>query len=212
MPHDIPLSTLSPKQTGLGRMKMSDLLVSILMCGVIAVFCWGTKTMFPSQLSERNTTPMPMRQVDAMIVLAGAQERWTYAQALFSQGHALQLLSTHYDPICLRVGQLLEGCPTGVRNTVDEAVTMRRVLEREHIRSTTIVTSEYHALRTAAIFAVVFAGSGIDFSVVGAPASDASQSRFLLRELVKLGPSIAGAIVARYSPPLYESLLSLRER
>jgi uncharacterized SAM-binding protein YcdF (DUF218 family) len=88
---------------------------------------------------------------------------------------------------------------------------MRRVLEREHIHSTTIVTSEYHALRTAAIFAVVFAGSGIDFAVVGAPASDASQSRFLLRELVKLGPSIAGAIVARLSPPLYESLLSLRE-
>ena len=211
MPRDIPLATSSTKPARFGRMMISDLIVSILICVVIAVFCWGSKTMFPSPLSKRDTTPEPTRQVEAMVVLAGAQERWAYAQALLAQGYAPRLLSTLYDPNCLRVGKLLEGCPTGVRNTVDEAVTMRRVLEREHIRSTTIVTSEYHAIRTAAIFAVVFAGSGIDFSVVGAPASDASQSRFLLRELAKLGPSIAGAIVARYSPPLYESLLNLRE-
>ena len=211
MPHDIPLATSSPKQARLGRVKMSDLLVSILMCGVIAVFCWGTKTLFPSQLSERNTTAVPMRQVDAMVVLAGAQERWAYAQTLLAQGHALRLLSTLYDPICLRVGKILESCPTGVRNTVDEAITMRRVLVQENIQHTTIVTSEYHALRTAAIFAVVFAGSGIDLDVVGAPTPDLSQSKFLFRELGKLVPSIAAAIVARLSPPLYESLLSLRE-
>ena len=154
---------------------------------------------------------MPMHQVDALVVLAGAQERWVYAQALLAQGHAQRLLSTLYDPICLRVGKTLDGCPTGVRNTVDEAITMRRVLVQENIQRTTIVTSEYHALRTAAIFAVVFAGSGIDFHVVGAPISGLSQSQFLLRELAKLGPSVAGAIIARISPSLYESLLSLRE-
>lgn len=210
MPHDKPLTTLSPEQARLGRIKMSDLFVSILMCGAIAVFCWGTKTIFPSQPSERNTTPMPVRQVDAMVVLAGAQERWAYAQILLAQGHALRLLSTLYDPICLRVGKILESCPTGVRNTVDEAITMRRVLVQENIKRTTIVTSEYHVIRTAAIFAVVFAGSGIDLNVVGAPIPNRSQSQFLLRELAKLGPSIVGAIVARLSPPLYESLLSLR--
>ena len=211
MPRDIPLATSFTKQARFGRMKISDLIVSILICIVIAVFCWGAKAMFPSHLSKRDATPMPTQQVDALVVLAGAQERWAYAQALLVQGHARRLLSTLYDPICLRVGKLLEGCPTGVRNTVDEAVTMRRVLVQEHIQRTTIVTSEYHALRTAAIFAVVFAGSGIDLDVVGVPTPDLSQAQFLLREMAKLGPSIAGAIVARLSPSLYESLLSLRE-
>ena len=211
MPHDIPLATSSPKQARFGRMMISDLIVSILVCSVIAVFCWGTKTMFPSHLSKRDASPAPTRQVDTMVVLAGAQERWVYAQSLLAQGHALRLLSTLYDPSCLRVGKILESCPTGVRNTVDEAIAMRRVLVREHIDRTTIVTSEYHALRTAAIFAVVFMGSGIDYEVVGAPIPNLSQSQFLLRELAKLGPSVAGAIIARLWPSLYESLLSLRE-
>ena len=211
MSSDIPLATSSTEQARFGRMMISDLIVSILMCVVIAVFCWGAKSMYPSHLSKRDATPTPTRQVDAMVVLAGAQERWAYAQTLLAQGHAQRLLSTLYDPICLRVGKLLEGCPTGVRNTVDEAIAMRRVLVREHIHRTTIVTSEYHALRTAAIFAVVFAGSGIDLDVVGAPTPDLSQSQFLLRELAKLGPSVAGAIIARLWPSLYESLLSLRE-
>ncbi len=196
----------------LRRIVNSDLGLSLILCLMVALISWAAVTMLSSPLRAAEAPSTPARHTEAVVVLAGAPERWTYAAALLEQGYTSRLLSTLHIPECLRNGRPIDTCATGVRNTVDEAIAMRRVLMQERIRRTTIVTSDYHALRTGAIFAVVFAGSGIEFNVLGAPSPKPFRAQLFFRELVSLTPSIVGALIARVSPAWYESLLSLRER
>jgi hypothetical protein len=82
---------------------------------------------------------------------------------------APRILSTLVDTLCLRESGVREFCATDVRNTVDEALTMRRILARERVDRVMVVTSRSHVVRTAAIFTVVYFGTGVDVNVVATP-------------------------------------------
>jgi len=139
---------------------------------------------------------------EVIVVLAWDSTRDDYAVALVEGGIAPRLLSTLVDPQCVRAGRPPRDCASDVRSTVDEALLMRRALMAEGVQRATIVTSNYHVLRAAAVFSTVFIGSGIQVSVVAPPAL--FPSGWLLRsELVKFFPSVGAAVIGRLSPALY---------
>ena len=104
---------------------------------------------------------------------------------------------------------MYELCATGVRNTVDEALTVRRVLAREKVGRVIIVTSRDHVVRTTAIFLLVFFDTGIDVNVV-TTAFGASPSVPSVREIQLFIPSLGGAMLGRFFPELYEWLMQYR--
>ncbi len=157
----------------------------------------------PHPLFER---PQP---ADVIVALAKEVERDRYAALLAERGLAPRLLSTLVDTACLRERGVRELCTTGVRNTVDEAFTMRRVLAREGMHRVMIITSRDHVIRTAAIFSLVFFGTGIDVNVVATPLG-ASPSVPSVREIQSFIPSLGGAVLGRFSPELYEKLMQYR--
>lgn len=157
----------------------------------------------PNPLFER---PQP---ADVIVVLAGRGERARYAESLVERRLAPRILSTLVDTTCLRERGVRELCETGVRNTVDEALTMRRVLAREKLDRVMIVTSRYHVVRTAAIFTLVFFGTGIDVNVVATPLG-ASPGVPSVRELLKFFPSLGGAVLGRFAPELYGWIMQYR--
>jgi hypothetical protein len=61
---------------------------------------------------------------------------------------------------------------------------MRRALRGQGVARAVVVTSRFHVLRTAAIFRVVFAGSGIEVRVVGAAGSP------ITMQLIRQGPAV----------------------
>ena len=139
---------------------------------------------------------------DVVVVLAGEQERLDYARSLVETGVAPRLLTTLIDPECTRAGRAPEKCGSGVRNTVDEALLMHRVLTAEGVRRATVVTSGYHVLRTAAVFRTAFLGSGIEITV-RAPAGSPSPLGTRFREFRKLLPSFFATLVGRLCDCLY---------
>jgi hypothetical protein len=151
----------------------------------------------PHPLFER---PQP---ADVIVALAKEVERDRYAALLAERGLAPRLLSTLVDTACLRERGVRELCATGVRNTVDEAFTLRRVLAREGMHRVMIVTSRDHVVRTAAIFTLVFFGTGIDVNVIATPLGP-SPGVPSVRELLSFFPSVGAAAVGRISPELLE--------
>lgn len=147
--------------------------------------------------------------VDVIVVLAGRGERARYAASLVERGFATRMLSTLVDTNCLRERKVHALCATGVRNTVDEALTMRRILARERVGRGMIVTSRDHVVRTAAIFTLVFFGTGIDVNVVAAPLS-ISPGVPRIREILSFFPSLGGAVLGRFAPDLYGWIMELR--
>jgi hypothetical protein len=141
-------------------------------------------------------------QPDVIVVLAGHPERQVYAQSLVEGGLASRILSTLLDPACVRTGQPVQACASGVQSTVDEALWVRHVLVAEKIRRALIVTSSPHAPRAAAVFATVFCWSGIQIQFATPPASSSSHKLFT-RELKKFFPSVGAAVIGRLYPPLY---------
>lgn len=147
---------------------------------------------------------------DLIVVLAGDPARAAYAHTLVQRGVHAEIMTTLTDPLCVKSGRELSACWTGVRNTVDEALLMRRVSVAERITHVGIVTSRYHAARAASIFGIIFAGSGIDVSVMAPPRSPSVLDDLDGHELAKWIPSVAAAMVARFTPPLYEQLMKYR--
>lgn len=113
------------------------------------------------------------------------------------------------DTQCLRECGECELCATGVRNTVDEALTVRRVLAREMVDRVIIITSRDHVVRTAAIFILVFFGTGIDVNIVATPLT-AYREVPSVRELLKFFPSVGSAVLGRFAPELYRWLMQYR--
>ena len=146
---------------------------------------------------------------DVIVVLAGDAERILYAASLIERGLAPRLLTTLVDPACVRAGRPPDTCATGVRNTVDEALVMRRVLEREQVERIMIVTSRPHLVRATAVFRVVFLGSGMGLNVVPTP-HDSFRETPAIRELLSFFPSLGCAVLGRVSPELYEWLMQYR--
>lgn len=161
-------------------------------------------TMFrPHPLFER---PQP---ADAIVPLAKDVTRDRLAALLVAKGLAPRILSTVVDEACLRKRGVRELCATGVRNTVDEALTLRRVLASERMDRVMIVTSRDHVVRTAAIFTLVFFGTGIDVNVVATPFGT-SPGVLSVRELLSFFPSLGGAVLGRFTPELYEWVMQYR--
>ncbi len=140
---------------------------------------------------------------DVIVALESrSRERAHHAASLVARGVAPRMLSTLVDPVCSHTGQPPQSCASGVHNTVDEALLMRRVLTAERVRRATVVTSGYHVPRATVIFRIIFLGSGIQVSVVAPPRSPLTAKR-LTREMLKLFPSVGAAVVGRFSPSLY---------
>lgn len=151
-------------------------------------------------------TPQP---ADVIVVLAGKPERAKYAALLAEKRLAPRVVSTLVDPDCLRESGVREPCATRVRNTVDEAVAMRRVLAREKVDRVMVVTSRSHVVRTAAIFTIVFYGTGIDVNVLATPLS-ANPGAPSVREILSFFPSLGGAALGRFDPELYGWIMQYR--
>ena len=146
---------------------------------------------------------------DVIAVLAGSPDRMTYAQSLVKQGIAPDIMSTLVDPICLRERGPRPACATCVRNTIDEAVVLRRIFVHQGFTRAIVVTSGYHLARATAIFDIIFAGSGIDVHFVASPEAHLTRKQ-VNREVTSYLPSLAVAVLARFVPALYE--WSLRNR
>jgi len=151
-------------------------------------------------------TPRP---ADVIVVLAGKPERARYAALLAERRMAPRILSTLIDPDCLRERGVRELCATGVRNTVDEALTMRLVLARERVDRVMVVTSRSHVLRTAAVFTLVFFGTGMDVHIVATPLGSPPGVPSAL-EVLKFFPSLGAAMLGRLNPEPYEWIMQYR--
>jgi hypothetical protein len=151
-------------------------------------------------------TPQP---ADVIVVLAGHEERARYAALLAERRLAPRILSTLVDTECLRENGVRDLCATGVRNTVDEALTMRRILARERVDRVMVVTSRSHVVRTAAIFTLVFFGTGMDVNVVATPLG-VSPGVPSTREILSFFPSLGGAVLGRFDPELYGWIMQYR--
>lgn len=152
-------------------------------------------------------TPQP---ADVIVVLEGHSERAPYAALLAERGLAPRILSTLVDSACLRERGDRELCVTGVRNTIDEALTMRRVLARERVDHVMIVTSRYHVVRTAAIFTLVFLGTGMEVNIIAPPLGASSPNVPSVREILSFFPSLGFAVVGLWAPDLYEWVVQHR--
>lgn len=201
--------TLVRRQSSRGRWVLLAILLLpfVVLYGLNwLIFHPGIVTVFyPNPLFE---TPRP---ADVIVVLAGKPERARYAALLAERRMAPRILSTLVDPGCLRESGVPELCATGVRNTVDEALTMRRVLAREGVGRLMVVTSRAHVVRTAAIFTFVFFGAGMDVNVVATPLG-ASPGMPSVREILSFFPSLGCAVLGRFDPELYGWVMQYRPR
>jgi len=196
----------------LWRLFTCDPAISALVCLVTAAICWGVAADDHGAGEQASSGHAEMHTGNVVVVLAGDEERWRYGQALVQRGVASRLLSTLVDPHCQSGPSREQICATGVRNTVDEALTMRRILAAEHVRHAVVLTSDYHVLRAGAVFLAVFAGSGIQIEMTSVSGQGRSHFTLLLRELGMLAPSVGGALLGRLSPATYETLMWLRYR
>ena len=151
----------------------------------------------------------PSSEADVIVVLHGSPEREDFAAKLVRQGVAPRVVSTLVDPDCVRAGNPARSCPSHVRNTVDEALLMRRALPSQGVRRLLVVTSNFHRPRAAAVFKLAFLGTGTHVQVV-APSGPFPHWTSLAHEVWSFLPSTAAAIVGRLSPSLYESIVRRR--
>ena len=151
-------------------------------------------------------TPQP---ADVIVVLAEKPERARYAALLAEKRLAPRILTTLVDPDCLSKIVVSELCATGVRNTVDEALTMRLVLARESVDRVMVVTSRSHVVRAAAIFTLVFAGTGMEVQVVATPLG-ALPGAPSVGEVLSFFPSLGGAVLGKFDPELYGWIMRYR--
>jgi uncharacterized SAM-binding protein YcdF (DUF218 family) len=178
----------------------------LITASVVCLGTWSVATLELFHEADATTLGDPTR-ADVIVVLAGDADRATYGAFLARQGVAARVVSTLLDPRCVELNRASPACRTGVRNTVDEAHLMRCVLLQQRARDIIIVTSRYHAARAAAVFAIVFAGSGVRWRVVAPPRATTVMDELRLAEMVKIPVSLGLAFVARVAPDLYELAL-----
>lgn len=178
-----------------------------ILCGagaiLLMVACsWsGLKYVVSSATGSR-----PEQMIaDIIVPLAGNPDRAAYAHALLGEGIAPSVGSTLTDTECLRLRgmDLDSSCATGVRNTVDEAIVLRRLFKEAQVARAIVVTSPCHLARAAAVFSVIFAGTGIEVHFVATPAACVA-SQQITKEVRSYLPSLGAALVARVFPPAYE--------
>lgn len=173
--------------------------ISILSL-ILALLWWGLMQVI---LHPDRQFPQHFLPADVVVPLAGSPDRMAYATSLVEQGIAPGIMSTLVDPLCLREQGPGPSCATHVRNTIDEAVTLRRIFDREGFTRVIVVTSSYHLARAATVFAVVFAGSNTTIHFLAPPETD-TRSSLVNREVASYLPSLVAAFTARFVPALYE--------
>lgn len=146
---------------------------------------------------------------DVIVPLAGSPDRSAYARTLLQRQTAANVASTLVDTRCLRTHGSNPVCATRVRNTIDEAIVLRRIFDEERYTSAIVVTSRYHLARAAAVFRIIFAGSETDVHFVATPEAHLTRGQ-VSREVKSYLPSLAGAALARFVPSLYEWTLRNR--
>ena len=173
--------------------------VSILLVSVVLLW-WG---LLQVVLHPGQPFPTHVLPADVVVPLAGSSDRMAYATSLVEQGIAPGIMSTLVDPLCLRTHGPGPRCATHVHNTIDEAVALRRIFDREGFTRVIVVTSSYHLARAAAIIAIVFAGSNPAIHFL-APPETTTRMSLVNREVASYLPSLVAAVMARSVPALYE--------
>ena len=169
-----------------------SLILVLLWCGLMQVI-----------LHPDRPFPQHFLPADVVVPLAGSPDRMAYATALVEQGIAPGIISTLVDPFCFGTQGPGPGCATHVRNTIDEAVALRRIFDREGFTRVIVVTSSYHLARAGAVFAIVFAGSDTAIRFLAPPETE-SRISLVNREVASYLPSLVAAFIARSIPELYE--------
>lgn len=185
-----------------GFSRKNPFLVSSTLFPLIFLLIWVVTTRVSFNLYEERITTFPHPYV--IIVLGGEADRMVHAASLAKADMQIRMLSTCVDTQCLRTGLSPNMCATGVRNTIDEAVLMHRILLRDQIKAAIIVTSRYHAVRASSIFTIMFAGTGIQIQTVAPLSANSTLEQLSIQELVKYFPSVGGTLLARFTPDLYE--------
>jgi uncharacterized SAM-binding protein YcdF (DUF218 family) len=200
------------KSAGMDRCprRIEILLLSTLLVFAISLFLWIISPPDRSNRDAYGLTTGGLESDDVIVVLAGDADRRAHASFLVRQALGARVLSTRIWPHCTQMDHPSHACRTGVRNTVDEALVMHRILSLEDVRQATVVTSRYHLMRATAVFRVVFIGSGIRLRFAAPPDSEPASIRVAMSELLKFIPSIAAAVVGRLAPDVYESVMRHR--
>lgn len=169
--------------------------------GVLALLSWWGISRVITH--AEGSLPSQVAAADLIVALAGNPDRRSYALSLVKQGIAPEFMSTLFDSGCLREGRSGPACVMRVRNTIDEALVLRRIVDRERYTTVIVVTSRYHLARARAIFRVIFAGSATAIHFVATPGNSPTNVQ-IRREARSYLPSLAGALLARSVPSLYE--------
>lgn len=169
----------------------------LLVAAVCAPLVWMLAAWAAARwLSVEEDLP----RADAIIVLGGSEvykERARYAAKLFHEGRAPIVVITSdgqfagwsnergRNPLTFErsvdelkhhgvSGENIEIVPQVVTGTYEECVTLREYAVQQNLRSLLIVTSAYHTRRARWSLRRVFAGSGIEIGIDGAPPGDQS--------------------------------------
>jgi len=192
------------------KVQRTSLALALAVCAPAAAFVLWIVPVVDRLPPLRDRAAAGEDALDAVVALQGEADRVHYASFLVGQGWGKALLNTRIWPHCEGGGDPPPACWTGVRNTVDEALLLRRIAMDRRIRRIVIVTSRYHVLRAAVVLSIVFAGSRVDIHIVAPPASTLPSFQAALSELLKLVPSVAAAVVGRLAPSLYRWVMLYR--
>ena len=125
----------------------------------------------------------PLGPADAILPLAGGQERVIYAAELFDQGYAGWFIATDmplnlpgvrepYSALVKREAgwrgvpaERVRVTPETVTTTTQEAQAVRRTVEAQGLGSLLVITSPYHTRRARLIFRDVFRDTGVSVAV-----------------------------------------------
>ncbi len=125
----------------------------------------------------------PLQPADALLPLAGGQERVVYAAELFNQGYADWLIATdmplNVPGVRESYGELVKreatwqgvpeerilAAPGTAETTYQEALAVRQLAEERGLRSLIVVTDPFHTRRARMAFREAFRDSGIAVTV-----------------------------------------------
>jgi len=188
----------------------------LITLAIFFIACLAAALIYAGYWLKSDHNPEP---ADAIIILAGSYERSFYAADLYlkkyapliyisrpvrENGHKLlddfgvfiPRVEDIYKQVLLKKGvpdssmHFIEGYAI---STVDEAISIRKMYKNQNAKLL-IITSPFHVRRAELIFKREFAGSGIQFIVLGTPYEsftekwwkDQNSARNVLLEITKI--------------------------
>jgi uncharacterized SAM-binding protein YcdF (DUF218 family) len=204
----------APKSVRYLRRRRARLLAALLTSALLA----ATYQLWLPAIGSFLVVADPLRRADAVVPLAGGEQRVAYAAELFRRGYASWFVVTDLAPsrggrslsskensraaIERGVGaERIRSTGAVVTSTYAEAQAVRGLAEQQGWRSLIVVTSPEHTRRAQLIFGQVFAGSGIALIVRPAEGSgytpgiwwqNLDERRLALTEYLKLAAFLIG--------------------